>query len=49
LLNNKSLDLNSTEEETLRLTTISELRKSATELKVAQTDLSLKTASLSSD
>jgi hypothetical protein len=49
LLNNQTLDLNITEQATLRNITISELRNSATELKVAQTDLSLKTSKLSSD
>jgi hypothetical protein len=49
LLNNDYLVLNQTEKDALLNVTIAELRKSATELKIAQTDLSLKTAKLSSD
>lgn len=49
LLNNDYLVVNSSEKVQLLNTTISELRNSATALKVAQTDLSLKTATLSDD
>ena len=46
LQNNDYLFLNQTEKDQLYNVTISELRNSATELKLAQTDLSLKTASM---
>jgi len=49
LLNNDYLDLTTVEKGLLLNTTIDELRQSATELKVAQTDLSLKTSKLSLD
>jgi hypothetical protein len=46
LQNNDYLFLNQTEKDQLYNITIAELRNSATELKLAQTDLSLKTASM---
>ena len=46
LQNNDYLFLNQTEKDQLYNVTIAELRNSATELKLAQTDLSLKTASM---
>jgi hypothetical protein len=48
-LNKGALTLNATDKSALLNTTINELRSSATKLKAAQTDLSLKTSKLSEE